>query len=196
MTARATLLVAALLLGGCATQHDRVILLPNAGGGVGKVAVLGDGKESVISQPYSTARTDSRGGVKTLVLDESSVRSEYAAELAGLPPRPVSYNFFFRPDSPLLTAESEAESARIIGEVAKRPAVEVVLVGHSDTRGSDDYNEKLSLQRAMLIRARLIARGIDGFHITIAGQGERQPVVPTPDGVEEPRNRRVELHAR
>jgi len=188
-------LLATLLLGGCAT-HDRVILLPNSEGGVGKIAILRDGQETVIGEPYASAHTDDRGHLDSAILDAADVRKEFAAELAGLPARPITRNLYFRADSTQLTAESEAEAATIINELATRPAVEIVLVGHSDTQGSAEHNEQLSLTRAMLVRARLIASGISAFNISIAGKGERNPVVPTRDGVDEPRNRRVELHAR
>lgn len=190
-----TVLLAGLLLGGCAT-HDRVILLPNADGGVGRIAILRDGQETVIGEAYGSARTDDRGGLDRATLEEAAVRKEFAAELATLPARPIVRHLYFRPDSTQLTAESEAGAAAMLAEIAARPAVEVVLVGHSDTQGTDSYNEQLSLTRAMVVRARLITAGVSAFQISIAGQGERNPIVPTPDGVDEPRNRRVELHAR
>jgi len=190
-----TVLLAGLLLGGCAT-HDRVILLPNADGGVGRIAILRDGQETVIGEAYGSARTDDRGGLDRATLEEAAVRKEFAAELATLPARPIVRHLYFRPDSTQLTAESEAGAAAMLAEIAARPAVEVVLIGHSDTQGTDSYNEQLSLTRAMVVRARLITAGVSAFQISIAGQGERNPIVPTPDGVDEPRNRRVELHAR
>lgn len=192
----ALLLCAGLLLGGCASTRDRVILLPNAGGGVGKVAVLGQGKETVIDAPYASAETDSRGGVKTAVLEEAAVRAEFARELTGLPPRPVVRDLYFVPNTVTLAPASEAEAAQLLGEIAKRPAVEVVLIGHTDTRGSEQHNEQLSLLRAMLVRARLVNLGVSGFRIRIAAQGERLPAIATPDNVDEPRNRRVEIQAR
>lgn len=190
-----TVLLAGLLLGGCAT-HDRVILLPDADGGVGRIAILRDGQETVIGEAYGSARTDDRGGLDRATLEEAAVRKEFAAELATLPARPIVRHLYFRPDSTQLTAESEAGATAMLAEIAARPAVEVVLVGHSDTQGTDSYNEQLSLTRAMVVRARLITAGVSAFQISIAGQGERNPIVPTPDGVDEPRNRRVELHAR
>lgn len=196
MTPRAAW-VAAALLGGCATpSHERVILLPDADGGTGKVAVLARGRQTILSEPYTMARTDSRGRVETRVLDPAQVRSEFADLLDGLPPRPVTYQFYFLPDSPLLTPESEAASAGMLADVARRPAVEVNLIGHADTQGGEEHNERLSLTRAMLVRARLVALGVNGFRIRIAGRGEREPAVATLDGVEEARNRRVQLHAR
>lgn len=193
----AGLLLAALLLGGCATPRDRIILLPDAGGGVGKVAVIRDGGETLLDQPYASART---GGlfedVRTEVLDAEAVRAEFARELNALPPRPVTYTLYFEADSIQLTPVSAARSEAVLREIAARPAAEVTLIGHTDTRGNAAHNEALSEQRAMWIRAKLIALGVSGFRVRIAGKGERHPAIATADEVPEPRNRRVEIEAR
>ena len=203
---RRGLVVAALAalasIAGCATAPpsppvDRVILLPNATGGVGKVAVIDDqGRETVLAAPYASARIDSQGAVETEQLDAATVRSRYARELAALPPRPITYYLYFRPDSPLPTPESERAAGAMLEEIARRPAGEIRLVGHSDRRGEDLHNDTLSLTRAMWVRSRLIALGVSGFRIVIDAEGERHPAVETRDGVDEPRNRRVEIHAR
>jgi outer membrane protein OmpA-like peptidoglycan-associated protein len=190
-----------LALGACTTPSqrasDRVILLPDVGGGVGKVAVLGDdGHETVLTAPYASARIDSKGQVQTQQLDAATVRSEYARELAALPPRPLTYDLYFQPDSPLPTLESERAAGPVLEEIARRPAGEIRLIGHSDRLGEDVHNDTLSLTRAMWVRSRLIALGVSGFRIVIVAQGERDPAVVTLDGVDEPRNRRVEILAR
>lgn len=190
------LLLVAVALAGCATRRDQVILLPDAGGGVGKIAVLGSGVPTVLAEPYASAITDGRGAVDTQTLDADAVRATYARELAALPARPLQHRFYFRPDSPALTPESEDEAATILAAVAARPAVDVVLVGHSDTRGDDAHNEQLGRIRALLIRARLVALGVDGFRIRVESRGEKDLAVPTADDVLEPLNRRVDLIAR
>lgn len=199
----AAVLVALALLNACATHTaqtprstDRVILLPDAGGGVGMVAVIGEERETLLAAPYASATIDARGRVRTEQLDAAHVRSQYARELAALPPRPVTFFLYFEPDSPLLTAESQRAAGPILEEIARRPAVEVTLIGHSDKRGEDAHNDTLSLTRAMWVRTRLIALGVSGFRIVIDAEGERHPAVATPDGVDEPRNRRVEIRAR
>lgn len=192
----AGLLLAALVLTGCATSRDRVILLPDAQGKVGKIAVLRKDGTTVLDQPYAAATTDARGAVATETLDAATVQSRYGAELAGLPLRPATYQLYFRGNTIQLTAESEAEAPRIYAEIAQRPAAEAHLVGHSDSMGTDAENDALSLLRAMQVRAQLVGLGVSGFRISIAGQGERKPAVLTADNVDEPRNRRVEIQAR
>ena len=62
--------------------------------------------------------------------------------------------------------------------------------------GSDADNDRLSLLRAERVRASLVAQGIAPERIQASGRGEREPIVQTADGVDEPRNRRVEINVR
>jgi outer membrane protein OmpA-like peptidoglycan-associated protein len=95
-----------------------------------------------------------------------------------------------------LTAESEAELAAITLEIASRPAFEVMVIGHTDTVGGLEANDKLSLRRAAAVRDILIAAGVPGEKIELAGRGERETLVKTGDEVAEARNRRVEISVR
>jgi OmpA-OmpF porin, OOP family len=72
----------------------------------------------------------------------------------------------------------------------------VLVIGHTDALGSDQVNDALSRQRADTVRAELIRRGVASENIQAIGRGKRDPAVPTPDGVAEPRNRRVEIVVR
>ncbi len=70
------------------------------------------------------------------------------------------------------------------------------MIGHTDTFASKEYNQKLSMERAAAIKKRLVHDGLDPKSISIAGRGERDLLVKTPNGVHEPRNRRVEITVR
>jgi outer membrane protein OmpA-like peptidoglycan-associated protein len=72
----------------------------------------------------------------------------------------------------------------------------VVVIGHTDRVGSDDYNDTLSRQRAEVARQALVYRGLAAEQAVTVGRGKREPVVPTADGVAEARNRRVEILVR
>ena len=69
----------------------------------------------------------------------------------------------------------------------------ISVTGHADRSGSEDYNLGLSLRRADSVREYLINGGVTAEQITVSGRGEAEPAVPTADGVQEPRNRRVEV---
>ncbi len=70
------------------------------------------------------------------------------------------------------------------------------MIGHTDRVGTVPYNDALSLRRADRVRNDLVQLGIPSDRITVAGRGEREPIVATEDEVPEPRNRRVEITVR
>jgi outer membrane protein OmpA-like peptidoglycan-associated protein len=84
----------------------------------------------------------------------------------------------------------------MFADVAKRPVPDIVVIGHTDAVGSDDYNDQLALKRAQAVRTMLSTRGLPEQDIVAIGRGKRELLVPTPDGVAEPRNRRVEIVVR
>ena len=92
--------------------------------------------------------------------------------------------------------ESKREVDIILAEIAKRPVPDVLVIGHTDAVGSDSFNDALGLQRAETVRAALIRLGIPAADIRALSRGKRELAIPTPDGVAEPRNRRVEIIVR
>ena len=81
-------------------------------------------------------------------------------------------------------------------DLANRPAPEISVIGNTDSVGTTQYNDELSLQRAEHVRSVFIERGIPEASISAAGRGKRELLVPTADGVAEPQNRRVEINVR
>jgi outer membrane protein OmpA-like peptidoglycan-associated protein len=69
--------------------------------------------------------------------------------------------------------------------------VTVQVTGYTDTSGSVFYNQRLSVRRARHVAHILSHMGVPWNAMTVAGRGENDLAVPTPDGVREPRNRRV-----
>jgi OOP family OmpA-OmpF porin len=69
--------------------------------------------------------------------------------------------------------------------------VTVQITGYTDTSGSVRYNQRLSVRRAMNVRHILARMGVPWAAMAVSGRGENDLAVPTPDGVREPRNRRV-----
>lgn len=72
----------------------------------------------------------------------------------------------------------------------------VEIVGHTDTSGSNAYNDRLSQARAVSVADALVASGVPASAIAVGGRGETAPAVQTGDGVREPMNRRAEVTAR
>lgn len=178
------------------TRNDQVILLPKADGSVGAVVVRQDGVEIILDKAYASAVIKGHGQVRQFIQDPGVVEETFAATLAALPPKPASFLLYFLKGKDELTAESKKEVEKILAELAKRPAAEISVIGHTDTAGSIQFNDTLSLQRAKRVREVLMARGIAPGSIAIAGRGERELLVATPDKVHEPGNRRVEIDVR
>lgn len=187
---------------GCATPPpperpvERIILLPGPTGETGRLLVTAPAGSTELASAYGTAAVTDAGRVASRDGDGNAIRQEFAATLAGLPPRPVSHTLYFLPDSDVLTEASEAAAQAVLQDLARRPVADIVVIGHTDTLGEEAYNDTLSLQRARAVRDLLVARGGDPARIEAAGRGEREPRVPTPDETPEPRNRRAELSLR
>ena len=81
-------------------------------------------------------------------------------------------------------------------EIAARPYPEILVIGHTDAVGNAEFNDQLSRQRAQRVRDDLVKRGIAVDHIEVSGRGKREPLIPTSEGVSEPKNRRVEINVR
>lgn len=73
------------------------------------------------------------------------------------------------------------------------PDRKVVIEGHTDSVGSDDYNQELSERRAMAVQSALMQRGVSGAQISAAGKGETFPVASNDDAGGRQQNRRVEM---
>lgn len=190
------LLGLAALAGCAAVPADRVVLLPGPTGKVGQIAVNPGNSETVLGAAYASASIDAKGKVAQVVVPANEVTRDFSAVLGALPPRPVSYTLYFEHDSDQLTPESEAEARTALAAVAARPVADVIVIGHTDRTGELRYNDDLSLKRAIAVREKLIELGGDGARISVAGRGEREPLVETADEVPEPKNRRAELSVR
>ena len=87
----------------------------------------------------------------------------------------------------LTTIQQAADSFKSTG------SARLTATGHADRSGPENYNMALSLRRANAVKDALVRDGVPAGAIQVIGKGETQPLVPTPDGVREPQNRRVEI---
>ena len=104
---------------------------------------------------------------------------------------PLEYNVYFEFDKSNLTPEARQIVDRVAETAQRDSAAKIDLVGKADRSGTDAYNMKLSERRADTVRDALVANGIAEDRIGVNWVGEREPPVPTADGVREPRNRVV-----
>jgi outer membrane protein OmpA-like peptidoglycan-associated protein len=74
-----------------------------------------------------------------------------------------------------------------------QPNTEVRIVGHTDSTGSDELNNRLSLERAQATKRYLVERGVSANQIQVAGRGEHEPVADNNSDAGRAKNRRVEI---
>ena len=184
-------------LSGCASVvGDRVILLPQADGSPSALQVsTSGGQRLLLDKPYAAAELRD-GRLLATVSSAQAVRDGYGALLAQQSSRPQRFTVQFESNGNRLTPGADVVLAQMRAALANLPAAEVVIIGHTDRVGSVESNDRLSLARAEAVRDMLVAGGLPRTAISVAGRGEREPVVPTADEVAEARNRRVEIKIR
>lgn len=105
-----------------------------------------------------------------------------------------SFLVFFDFDRSDITADARkiiqqaADNSKKAGGTSR-----ITLTGHADRSGAAQYNMRLSQRRADAVKAELVRLGVSAADIATVAKGESDPLVPTADGVREPRNRRVEI---
>jgi len=190
-------LIASMVLGGCATSNqDFIVLLPDKEGKVGTVVVQSQKGKAVLNTAYAAARTTPDGGVQRSTASQSEVKDVFASALAAQPSRPMSFILYFESGNDEFTEESKQEVKRLLAEMARRQAPDITVIGHTDLVGPNPSNDALSLQRAERVKSILAGMGIPAERILTAGRGRREPLIPTAEGIPEPRNRRVEINVR
>jgi outer membrane protein OmpA-like peptidoglycan-associated protein len=187
--------IVALLSAGCATRSGTVVLLPGKDGRDAAVDVRQGSETLVLDRPYAAADLTS-SGPRPRTMSEEQVQATFGAALAAQPGRPTTFTLYFVERTDQLTEESTRVIESVFAQIAAYPVPDIVVVGHSDRVGSDAANDALSRQRAETVRTALVRRGIAPESVVAIGRGEREPLVPTADGVAEPRNRRVEIVVR
>jgi outer membrane protein OmpA-like peptidoglycan-associated protein len=199
VTARPALALA-LLAGACATptpvREETVVLLPGPDGRVGQLVVQRENARQVLDQPYAANRVRSDGQLEAARATEQQVKESFGTTLAALPARATTFLLYFLTGKDELTPESNSELEKILADMKARPVPDIVVTGHTDTVGSAESNDKLSMQRAERVKQFLMGIGIPADRIVTAGRGERELLVSTADSVDEPRNRRVEINVR
>lgn len=173
-----------------------VVLVPDAAGKVGAVSVKSAQGETVINSAYASATTTGNAAPVTGRFSAAQVQQTFGETAGALPPPPLSFTLNFLEGRDEYTPESRQTIETVLSELAKRPAAEIAVIGHTDRVGPLEYNDKLSLQRAERVRTDFLKRGVAERAISVAGRGEREPLVATADEVAEARNRRVEINIR
>jgi len=100
---------------------------------------------------------------------------------------------FFDFDKATLKPAGKAKLDDLVGKVKGINLEVIIAVGHTDSVGSDVYNQKLSVKRAESVKAYLVSKGIEKNRIYTEGKGEKQPVADNKTNEGRVKNRRVEI---
>lgn len=172
-----------------------LVLLPNADGTTGQVVVQNQrGGRQTLNRPKQGGGLD--GTVPPFPVTDQQIQRDFGAVMAARPLLPEHYRIYFVTGSSRLTAESAAVLNTIIQRSRSFSALEVTVVGHTDTQGDADANYALGLRRARAFAELLVTQGLNAVSLEIGSDGEDLPLVPTGDNTNEPRNRRIEVTLR
>ena len=100
---------------------------------------------------------------------------------------------FFDFDKSVLKAEGRAKLDDLVGKVKGINLEVIIAVGHTDSDGSDAYNQKLSVKRSESVKTYLVEKGIEKNRVYTEGKGEKQPVADNKTAEGRAKNRRVEI---
>ncbi|MDM0040455.1 OmpA family protein [Variovorax sp. J22G21] len=100
---------------------------------------------------------------------------------------------FFDFDKSVLKPEGRAKLDDLVSKIKGVNLEVIIAVGHTDSIGSDAYNQRLSVRRAEAVKAYLVSKGIERNRVYTEGKGEKQPVADNRTKEGRAKNRRVEI---
>jgi outer membrane protein OmpA-like peptidoglycan-associated protein len=189
------ILIASLALtAGCA--RTGITLLPGEKGEAGAVAVIDPETGSDVALIDSPNTKGGIGNGRKLAMKAVSSQEldrRYGSLLSEMPEPPRLFVLYFREGSTELVDESTQLVPELFDEMKRRPGVDIQIVGHTDTVGDGELNDRLSVQRAEIVRDMLVKIGMQQDIVRATGRGERELMQPTEDNVASVFNRRVEV---
>lgn len=100
---------------------------------------------------------------------------------------------FFDFDKSVLKPAGKAKLDDLASKLQGMNLEVIIAVGHTDSVGTDAYNQKLSVRRAEAVKAYLVSKGIEANRVYTEGKGEKQPVASNKTAAGRAKNRRVEI---
>ncbi len=175
-----------------------VVLLPNDDGSVGKIEVTNAGQSETLSKANQASGLGGAGQApgQAFTVSQDDVNRIFGRAIAAQPEPPERFVLYFKTDTTELTEQSARQLPKILTTIRRRSAPEVDVSGHTDKFGTKSYNVKFARNRAEVVRDKIVEIGVQAERVTVSSHGENNPLMPTPDGVREPLNRRVEVVVR
>lgn len=125
----------------------------------------------------------------------AAARPAAAAPVAPPAATKVTYaaDAFFDFNKSVIKPEGKAKLDDLVGKIKDINLEVIIAVGHTDSVGSDAYNQKLSVRRSEAVKAYLVSKGIEKNRVYTEGKGEKQPVADNKTAEGRAKNRRVEI---
>ncbi len=187
-----------LLLWGCASRQNLIVLMPDESGKVGEITLKNESGSQTLNQAglgVTVTGADAAPSDPEPVPEET-IKELFQDAVTARPPAPETFLLFFASGTTSLTPESRDRIPEIMTAIRKRDIIDISIIGHSDRTGNEPDNWALSLKRARVVRQILADEGVPLDNIESTSHGEENPLIPTADNVAEPRNRRVEVTLR
>jgi len=155
----------------------------------------------------ATAIADCDGALKPVVAEVAPPPAPEPAPVAPPPPAPapvvapvpssekVTYaaDAFFDFDKSTLKPEAKTKLDDLVSKTKEINLEVIIAVGHTDSVGTDEYNQKLSVRRAEAVKAYIISKGVEANRVYTEGKGEKQPIADNKTAEGRAKNRRVEI---
>ena len=125
--------------------------------------------------------------------DGAAPAAKAAAPAAAATQVTYAADAFFDFDKAVLKPAGKSKLNDLVAKVKGINLEVIIAVGHTDSVGSDAYNQKLSVRRAEAVKAYLVSKGIEKNRIYTEGKGEKQPVADNKTKEGRAKNRRVEI---
>ncbi len=200
-------LAAGLIMAGCAQPQTKTTQGALIGTGVGAAVGAGLGQviggntqSTLIGAGIGAALGGVAGGSIGRYMDnqEAAMRQQLAGVEAANIQRNANLlaitfksDFMFDVNSSNLKAGSYDEITRVAQVLNQYPQTTIQVAGHTDSTGSETYNQELSVKRANAVKNALIGQGVNPARMTVVGFGESQPVADNSTEAGRQMNRRV-----
>ncbi|HAC16530.1 MAG TPA: hypothetical protein DCE78_11390 [Bacteroidetes bacterium] len=196
-----TLLISALLLAGCDSLSNTTkgtVIGAGAGAGVGALAgkALGSTVKGALIGAVVGGAAGNIIGHRMDTQAEELAQSLKDAEIQRVG-EGIAITFdsglLFGFDSSVIQTNARDNLTQLATSLKQYPDSDIVIVGHTDSSGSDEYNMNLSNQRSAAAKSYLVSRGIPSSRIQAQGRGELEPIADNSVESGRDQNRRVEV---
>lgn len=199
----ATVLSAAIVVAGCNASRTAKGGAIGAGAGAGIGAVIGNqfpGENgTAIGAIIGAAVGGTAGALIGRKMDKQAeeLRNDLKGATVTRVGEGIKITFdsglLFDVDKSMLSSAASGNLAALAETLNKYPDTDVLIEGHTDADGAEDYNQRLSVERAQSVKAFLLGQNVSGARMTTSGYGETQPMADNTTADGKARNRRVDI---